>query len=50
MRIFYNLLTLFAMFLLTACASYYQKNQAIMDSIYRGDFAHASKQLDNGNL
>lgn len=36
--------------MLSACVSYYQKSQAIMDSIYRGDYAHASKQLDNGNL
>ena len=50
MRIFYYLLILLVIFALSACASYYQKNQAIMDSIYRGDYAHASKLLDNGNL
>lgn len=36
--------------MLSACASYYQKNQAIMDNIYSGNYANASKQLDNGNL
>lgn len=40
----------FAILLLSACASYYQKNQALMESIYRGDYAHASKQLDEGKL
>jgi len=50
MRIFYYLLILLVIFALSACASYYQKNQAIMDSIYRGDYTHASKLLDNGNL
>ena len=50
MRIFYYLLTLLIIFTLSACASYYQKNQAIMESIYRGDYPHASMQLENGNL
>jgi hypothetical protein len=36
--------------MLSACASYYQNNQVIMDSIYLGNYANASKQLDNGNL
>lgn len=50
MRNLRYLFILLTIILLSACASYYQKNQALMDSIYRGDYAHASKQLDEGRL
>jgi hypothetical protein len=50
MRNLRYLFILLTIVLLSACASYYQKNQALMDSIYRGDYAQASKQLDEGKL
>lgn len=50
MRSFRYPIIIIASILLSACASYYQKNQALMESIYRADYAHASKQLEESKL
>ncbi|MBP9689664.1 MAG: hypothetical protein KBE91_08645 [Bacteroidia bacterium] len=44
------ILPLFALFLLSACATYYQKNMELMENIYAGNFNKALKTIDEGKL
>lgn len=39
-----------AILLLSACATYYQKNQELMDAVYAGNYQGASDIMDKGKL
>ncbi|MFN6358645.1 MAG: COG3014 family protein [Bacteroidota bacterium] len=46
--IFYCLLA--PAFIIVSCATYYQKNEALMQAVYRGDLESAEKLLDDNSI
>lgn len=49
-RFRYPVIVLTALLLLTACATYYERNQALMDAVYAGNYEDAGKIIDKGKL